>query len=105
MELPLALRRAVDQALDGVALSEIAAAAADLSRRYREELRDGQLHVATDRAVLAYLAVRLPRPMRRSARASRRSSLSARILHRRPLSTPAPDRAPRYGRRPTAGPI
>jgi ribosomal protein RSM22 (predicted rRNA methylase) len=60
MELPRALRRAVDQILDGMALSEIAAAAADLSRRYREERRDGKLHVATDRAVLAYLAVRLP---------------------------------------------
>ena len=60
MELPRALRHAVDHALDGVALSEIAAVAADLSRRYREELRDGKLHVATDRAVLAYLAVRLP---------------------------------------------
>jgi ribosomal protein RSM22 (predicted rRNA methylase) len=60
MELPRALRRAVDRALDGMALSEIAAAAADLSRRYREERRDGKLHVATDRAVLAYLAVRLP---------------------------------------------
>jgi ribosomal protein RSM22 (predicted rRNA methylase) len=60
MELPRALRRAVDQILDGMALSEIAAAAADLSRRYREERRDGELHVATDRAVLAYLAVRLP---------------------------------------------
>jgi ribosomal protein RSM22 (predicted rRNA methylase) len=60
MELPRALRSAVDHVLDGVALSEIAAAAADLSRRYRGELRDGKLHVATDRAVLAYLAVRLP---------------------------------------------
>jgi ribosomal protein RSM22 (predicted rRNA methylase) len=60
MELPRALRRAVDQALDGMAVTEIAAAAADLSRRYREELHDGKLHVATDRAVLAYLAVRLP---------------------------------------------
>jgi ribosomal protein RSM22 (predicted rRNA methylase) len=60
MELPRALRHAVDRALDGMALSEIAAAAADLSRRYREELRDGKLHVATERAVLAYLAVRLP---------------------------------------------
>jgi ribosomal protein RSM22 (predicted rRNA methylase) len=60
MELPRALRHAVDQALDGTALSEIAAAAADLSRRYRQELRDGKLHIGTDRAVLAYLAVRLP---------------------------------------------
>src|ERR1700758_5316923 len=60
MELPRALRHAVDQVLDGMALTEIAAAAADLSRRYREEWHDGKLHVATDRAVLAYLAVRLP---------------------------------------------
>ncbi len=60
MELPRALRRAVDQALDGGALPEITAAAAELSRRYREELRDGKFHVAANGAVLAYLAVRLP---------------------------------------------
>ncbi|HEX4410914.1 MAG TPA: small ribosomal subunit Rsm22 family protein [Xanthobacteraceae bacterium] len=60
MELPLALHHAVDRMLDGVALSDIAAAAAELSQRYREERRDGKLHVATDRAVLAYLAARLP---------------------------------------------
>jgi ribosomal protein RSM22 (predicted rRNA methylase) len=60
MELPPLLRRAVDRALSGAALTDLAAAAADLSRRYREERRDGKAHVATDRDVLAYLAVRLP---------------------------------------------
>jgi ribosomal protein RSM22 (predicted rRNA methylase) len=82
MELPRALRRAVDQALDGMALTEIAAAAADLSRRYREEQRDGKLHVATDRAVLAYLAVRLP-----ATYAAVRASLAA-------VSAIRPDFAP-----------
>ena len=60
MELPRALRRAVDHALDGMALSEIVAAAADLSQRYRDERRDGRFHVATDKTARAYLAVRLP---------------------------------------------
>jgi ribosomal protein RSM22 (predicted rRNA methylase) len=60
MELPPLLRRAVDRALSGAALTDLAAAAADLSQRYREERRDGKTHVASDRDVLAYLAVRLP---------------------------------------------
>lgn len=60
MELPPLLRRAVDRALNGVPLNELATTAAALSQRYREERRDGKAHVATDRDVLAYLAVRLP---------------------------------------------
>ena len=42
MELPPLLRRAVDRVLDGTTLTDLAAAAADLSRRYREESRDGR---------------------------------------------------------------
>lgn len=60
MELPILLRRAVDRALNGVPLNELATTAAALSQRYREERHDGKAHVATDRDVLAYLAVRLP---------------------------------------------
>lgn len=60
MELPILLRRAVDRALSGAPLDELTATAAALSQRYREERRDGKAHVATDRDVLAYLAVRLP---------------------------------------------
>src|SRR5262245_1265307 len=60
MELPLPLRRAVDRALSGVPLNELATTAAILSRRYREERRDGKAHVASDQDVLAYLAVRMP---------------------------------------------
>ena len=60
MELPPLLRRAVDRVLDGTTLTDLAAAAADLSRRYREESRDGKLDIASDRDTLAYLAVRLP---------------------------------------------
>ncbi len=60
MELPPLLRRAVDRALSGVPLGELSATAAVLSQRYREERRDGKAHVASDRDVLAYLAVRLP---------------------------------------------
>lgn len=60
MELPLLLRRAVDRALSGIPLDELAATAAVLSQRYREERRDGKAHVASNRDALAYLAVRLP---------------------------------------------
>jgi ribosomal protein RSM22 (predicted rRNA methylase) len=60
MNLPPALRRAVDRALSGVAPSELAATAAALSQRYRGERRDGHQHVATERDALAYLATRLP---------------------------------------------
>jgi ribosomal protein RSM22 (predicted rRNA methylase) len=60
MELPPLLRRAVDRTLSGMPLNELAATAAVLSQRYREEPRGGKTHVAGDRDALAYLAVRLP---------------------------------------------
>jgi ribosomal protein RSM22 (predicted rRNA methylase) len=60
MELPPALRAAVERALHGQKLADLAATAATLSQRYREEQRDGRLHVASETDALAYLAVRLP---------------------------------------------
>src|SRR4051812_39345330 len=60
MELPPLLRQAIDRVLEGVALADLAAAAAALSRRYREERHDGRLLVASRRDALAYVAVRLP---------------------------------------------
>ncbi len=60
MELPPALRQAVDRALEGIPLADLAEAAGLLSRRYRAETRDGTWHLADDRAALAYLATRLP---------------------------------------------
>jgi ribosomal protein RSM22 (predicted rRNA methylase) len=60
MELPPLLRQAVDRALNGVALADLATAAAELSQRYREERRDGAFHVGSRRDALAYIAVRLP---------------------------------------------
>jgi ribosomal protein RSM22 (predicted rRNA methylase) len=60
MELPAALRHAVDQALDGIALGDLTAAAERLSRRYRAEIRDGRFHLSDDLAALAYLTTRLP---------------------------------------------
>jgi ribosomal protein RSM22 (predicted rRNA methylase) len=60
MELPPLLRQAVDRALNGVPVADLAATAAALSRRYREERRDGALHVGSHQDALAYLAVRLP---------------------------------------------
>jgi ribosomal protein RSM22 (predicted rRNA methylase) len=60
MELPASLRRAVDQALEGVTLAELTQAAARLSERYRGETLDGSLHISSDLAAKAYLATRLP---------------------------------------------
>lgn len=60
MELPSALRAAVDRALEGIPLSELQRAAGLLSTRYRAELRDGRLHLDGDLAVKAYLTTRLP---------------------------------------------
>lgn len=60
MELPPPLRHAVERTLSGRRPADLAATAAALSRRYREERRDGRFHVASEADVLAYLAVRLP---------------------------------------------
>jgi ribosomal protein RSM22 (predicted rRNA methylase) len=60
MELPAALRHAVDLALEGTALGDLTRAADLLSRRYRAETRDGRLHLDDDLAALAYLTTRLP---------------------------------------------
>jgi ribosomal protein RSM22 (predicted rRNA methylase) len=60
MELPAALRQAVDAALSGAPLADLAAAALTLSARYRGEVRDGAMHISGDLAARAYLATRLP---------------------------------------------
>jgi len=60
MELPPALRTAVDRALSGRRAADLAAAAAALSQRYRNEQRDRRLHVHSEDDALAYLAARLP---------------------------------------------
>jgi ribosomal protein RSM22 (predicted rRNA methylase) len=60
MELPPLLRRNVDRALSGMGLADLAAAAAALSQRYRDEHRDSSPVVGGERDALAYIAVRLP---------------------------------------------
>lgn len=60
MELPAALRQAVDHALEGVKLPALQQAAQLLSQRYRAETRDGRLHLSDEMAAKAYLATRLP---------------------------------------------
>lgn len=60
MELPPRLRQAVDAALDGVAIADLATAAKALSERYRNEVRDGRLHIADARLALGYIATRMP---------------------------------------------
>jgi ribosomal protein RSM22 (predicted rRNA methylase) len=60
MDLPPLLRRAVDDVLEGTALSDLAATAEALSQRYRDERHGAKHHAISGRDVLAYLAVRLP---------------------------------------------
>jgi ribosomal protein RSM22 (predicted rRNA methylase) len=60
MQLPPPLRHAVDDALKGMALADLAAASELLSQRYRGEVRDGRWHLGDGGAALAYLAARLP---------------------------------------------
>ncbi len=60
MELPPALRLAVDQALEGVSATQLAAAAKALSQRYRNEVRDGRLHLSDALTAQAYIAARMP---------------------------------------------
>lgn len=60
MELPPALRQAVDRLLERTPLAELQKAASLLSSRYRAEIRDGRLHLDDRLAVKAYLATRLP---------------------------------------------
>ena len=60
MELPAALRQAVDRALEGVSLPDLGRAAAEISRLYRGDAAGGRFHIADDLAARAYLATRLP---------------------------------------------
>lgn len=60
MELPSALRLAVDQALHGVSTAHLATATQALSQRYRNEVRDGCLHLSDTLAAQAYIAARMP---------------------------------------------
>jgi ribosomal protein RSM22 (predicted rRNA methylase) len=83
MELPSPLRQAVDRALNGMPLTDIAEAASALSQRYRDERHDGRAHIGSDRDVLAYLATRLP-----ATYAAVRASLAA-------IADARPDFAPR----------
>jgi ribosomal protein RSM22 (predicted rRNA methylase) len=82
MELPAALKQAVDEALERVPLVELRRAADILSRRYRNEVRDGRLHLSDKLAAQAYLATRLP-----ATYAAIRASLAA-VAESRPDFAP-----------------
>jgi ribosomal protein RSM22 (predicted rRNA methylase) len=60
MQLPPALRQAIDQELTGIALADLANAAQTLSQRYRAETRDGRFHLNDGLAARAYLTTRMP---------------------------------------------
>jgi ribosomal protein RSM22 (predicted rRNA methylase) len=82
MELPPTLRQAVERELSGVALGDLVTTAAVLSDRYRQERRDGALHIDSRREALAYIAVRMP-----ATYAAVRASLDA-IAQARPDFAP-----------------
>jgi ribosomal protein RSM22 (predicted rRNA methylase) len=92
MELPPLLRHAVERALNGRKLADLAAAAAALSQRYRQERHDGRFHIASEDDALAYLAVRLP-----ATYAAVRASFAA-------IEQARPDFAPRTALDVGAGP-
>ena len=104
MELPPALRTAIDRARSGRSAADLAKAAAALSQRYRDERRDGRFHVYTDEDTLAYLTVRLPHTY-----APVRASFAA-IAQARPDFAPTTAlgvgsvQARHCGRQPIAGP-
>src|SRR5581483_4631699 len=82
MQLPPALRQAVDAALEGVPRAALAAAQESLSQRYRGEIRDGRAHLSDDLSARAYLAARLP-----ATYAALRAALEA-VAERRPDFAP-----------------
>lgn len=82
MELPPALRLAVDAVLEGISGRDLAAASDALSQRYRGEVRDGRPHVSDELTARAYLAARLP-----ATYAAVRTALNA-VAELRPDFTP-----------------
>ncbi len=82
MQLPPALRAAVDALLEDTPVAALKQAARTLSERYRAELRDGRLHMSEELAVNAYLATRLPATF-----AAARASLEA-VAEARPGWSP-----------------
>lgn len=60
MQLPPALRQAIDRELEGIPLRDLTQAAERLSLRYRAETRDNRLHIDDNLAARAYLTTRLP---------------------------------------------
>ena len=59
MQLPTSLRSAIEQELATVSFNALAAAAADLSDRYRQQRKTDRF-ITTGAHRLAYLAVRMP---------------------------------------------
>ena len=82
----------MDGALQGVAISELATATKALSHRYRNEVRDGRLHISDEKLALAYIATRMP-----ATYAAIHASLAA-------LAERQPDFAPRTALDVGAGP-
>ncbi len=60
MQLPAALKAALDVRLGLSDMADLRQAGERLTRRYRAETRDGRAHLASEAAVDAYLAARLP---------------------------------------------
>ncbi len=81
MDLPPALRTALEALLDGVPTADLAQAGETLSRRYRDEVRDGAAHLAGEPAALAYVATRMPATFAAAARAFTEAALAEPALN------------------------
>ncbi len=60
MQLPAALKAALDRRLCHSDMADLRQSGERLSRRYRAETRDGRAHLSSEASVDAYLAARLP---------------------------------------------
>lgn len=60
MQLPANIQNVINQFFHETSLSELGKASERLTSRYRAELRDGQMHLNSKIAALAYMAARFP---------------------------------------------
>lgn len=60
MQLPANIQNVINQFFHETSLSELGKASERLTTRYRAELRDGQMHLNSKIAALAYMAARFP---------------------------------------------
>ncbi|WLT07984.1 small ribosomal subunit Rsm22 family protein [Bartonella apihabitans] len=60
MQLPANLRSALDELFEQTNPSDLEKASSRLTRRYRDEVLDGKMHIGDKNAALGYIAARFP---------------------------------------------